>query len=119
MAKQIIMLIMAIVANALANVLVKLGATSLGSEKKLSAFIVSSLKNVYIWSGLVCFGLAFVFYTIVLTRNKLSVAYPVMTSVGFIIVSLFSHFLFREDFSVMKIVGVAIIAVGIWIVSTM
>ncbi|MEJ5228900.1 MAG: SMR family transporter [Pseudothermotoga sp.] len=115
--REILLLITAIVANALANVLVKVGALSL-ETKGFRQLLMSAARNVYIWLGLICFGLAFIFYTMVLTKAKLSVAYPIMTSAGFVIVSLFSYFLFKENFSFWKILGILIIAIGIWIVST-
>ncbi|MGJ8454390.1 DMT family transporter [Pseudothermotoga sp. U03pept] len=115
--REILLLITAIIANALANVFVKVGAPSL-ETKGFKQLLLSTVKNVYIWLGLFCFGLAFIFYTMVLTKAKLSVAYPVMTSAGFVIVSLFSYFLFKETFSLWKILGILIIAIGIWIIST-
>ncbi|HEY8542437.1 MAG TPA: SMR family transporter [Pseudothermotoga sp.] len=116
--KQTIILIIAIVTNALANIFVKMGALSF-ENKRFSQILFYYLRNVYIWIGLFCFGVAFVFYSIVLSKTKLSVAYPIMTSAGFLIVSIFSNILFKESFSVYKIAGIAIIAIGIWMVSTL
>jgi multidrug transporter EmrE-like cation transporter len=65
----------------------------------------------------VCFAVAFVLYAVSLTKLKLSVAYPIMTSAGFILASLFSHFLFKESVTVTKIIGMVVIVTGIWLVS--
>ncbi|MFN3283535.1 MAG: SMR family transporter [Pseudothermotoga sp.] len=116
--RQSVALIVAIITNALANIFVKLGAASLASKKTFE-LLTCYVKNIYIWLGLLCFGVAFVSYSIVLTKAKLSVAYPVMTSAGFVIVSVVSSVLFKEHFSLSKIVGIAIIAIGIWIVSVL
>lgn len=116
--KQFIILVFAIITNALANVFVKIGASSL-VDKKISELFACYLKNVYIWLGLLCFGLAFVSYSIVLSKAKLSIVYPVMTSAGFVIVSVLSSVLFKENFSLYKIIGIVMIAIGIWVVSTL
>ncbi|MEN3007548.1 SMR family transporter [Pseudothermotoga sp.] len=115
--KQLFMLIVALFMNALANVFVKLSTTKLLRDEGLVQFILNAVRNVYVWVGLVCFGIAFVLYTFSLTKFKLSIAYPIMTSAGFVIVSLFSHFLFKENLTLLKIIGMMVIAVGIWLVS--
>lgn len=115
--KESLVLIVALVMNALANVFVKLSATSSKYGENFTSFMFSAVKNIYVWIGLVCFGIAFVLYAFSLTKLKLSVAYPIMTSAGFVIVSLFSHFLFKEDLTMLKIVGMVVIAVGIWLIS--
>jgi len=63
------------------------------------------------------FGVAFIFYSVVLTKMKLGVAYPIMTSAGFAIVTVAAVFLFDERLSAMKLMGIAVIAVGIWLVA--
>jgi multidrug transporter EmrE-like cation transporter len=40
-----------------------------------------------------------------------------MTSAGFVIVTLFAVFLFDEKMSWLKIAGIVIIALGIWLIS--
>ncbi len=116
--RQFLVLTIAIVTNALANVFVKMGASSF-SEEKFPELFIHYLKNIYIWLGLFCFGLGFVFYSMLLTKAKLSVAYPIMTSAVFVIVSILSSILFKESFSVYRIAGIVIIAIGIWMVSTL
>lgn len=115
--RESLMLVVALVMNALANVFVKLSAASSEYGENFTSFMLNAVKNAYVWIGLVCFGIAFVLYAFSLTKLKLSVAYPIMTSAGFVIVSLFSHFLFKENLTVLKIVGMIVIAVGIWLVS--
>ncbi|AJC74643.1 hypothetical protein AJ81_01905 [Pseudothermotoga hypogea DSM 11164 = NBRC 106472] len=115
--KSFLVLLMALTANALANVFVKVAAVSLVRSENIAHFFLNSMKNLYTWLALFCFAVAFVLYALSLTRLKLSVAYPIMTSAGFVLVSLFSHFLFKESVTVTKIIGMIVIVAGIWLVS--
>jgi len=112
-------LVVAIVFNASANILLKFGMqkTQQMSDVGLKGMLLNSITNVYVWLGLISFGVAFIFYSVVLTKMKLGIAYPIMTSAGFVIVTLFAVFLFDEKMSWLKIAGIAIIALGIWLIS--
>jgi small multidrug resistance pump len=115
---EIIVLICAIVFNAGANILLKLGMKDAGSLGKLGILkmIEIAITNIWVWLGLASFGIAFILYSIVLSRMKLSVAYPIMTSCGFVIVVIAAMFLFAEQLSLAKIGGIALIAAGIWVI---
>ncbi len=112
-------LVVAIVFNASANILLKFGMqkTPQMSDVGLKGMLLNSITNVYVWLGLISFGVAFIFYSVVLTKMKLGIAYPIMTSAGFVIVTLFAVFLFDEKMSWLKIAGIVIIALGIWLIS--
>ena len=112
-------LVVAIVFNASANILLKFGMQNAPqiSVVGLKNMLLNSITNVYVWLGLISFGVAFIFYSVVLTKMKLGIAYPIMTSAGFVIVTLFAVFLFDEKMSWLKIAGIAIIALGIWLIS--
>ena len=112
-------LVVAIVFNASANILLKFGMqkTQQMSDVGLKGMLLNSITNVYVWLGLISFGVAFIFYSVVLTKMKLGIAYPIMTSAGFVIVTLFAVFLFDEKMNWLKIAGIAVIALGIWLVS--
>jgi small multidrug resistance pump len=109
----------AIVFNALANILLKLGMKDAGSLGKLGLgkMIELAITNLWVWLGLASFGIAFVLYSVVLSRMKLSIAYPIMTSCGYIIVVVAALILFGEQLSLLKLTGIAIIAAGIWVIS--
>jgi len=79
------MLILALVLNAIANILMKLGSGDGG----LMVVVTDPRKffgNGYLLFGIVTFVLALGFYTFALSKIQLSIAYPIMTSMGFLIV---------------------------------
>ncbi len=108
-------LIIALLLNASANILMKVGATKMGSFKSLS-FSQITLKlvtNYFLILGLIFFALNVIFYFLSLTKINLSAAYPIMTSGGFLIISLVSILYLRESLTSLQIIGIILIAIGI------
>ena len=67
----------------------------------------------YLVAGVACFGIALAFYSVALTKFELSVAYPLMTSVGLLLVFGFSILGFKESLHLSKIVGTLLILAGV------
>jgi len=116
---EVIVLVCAIVFNAGANILLKLGMKNSGylGELGFVKMFTVAITNIWVWLGLFSFGIAFILYSIVLSKMKLSIAYPIMTSCGYVIVIVAALLLFGEQLSLPKIGGVVLIAAGIWIIS--
>ncbi|CAB3395494.1 DMT family transporter [Kyrpidia spormannii] len=87
-------------------------ASPLGSGGLVGA-VLSLVTNVYLLAGIVSFVLALGAYTFALTRFQLSVAYPMMTSLGLVLVALASMVVFREPFTWSKTVGTLLILAGV------
>jgi multidrug transporter EmrE-like cation transporter len=104
-------LILALTLNAAANVLLKIGATRLGSleEPGLLGRLVS---DYYLLAGLLLFALNVVFYVAALTRLNLSVAYPIMVAGGIIIVVSVSVLILGEAVTPLQTVGLALLVLG-------
>lgn len=115
-----IILGIAIVLNAAANILIKLGMKDAPDLQSVSLGVYFShfITNIYVLSGIVSFGLALLTYSYVLSKINLSVAYPIMTSVGFIIVVLFSVLYLSERLIPLQILGIVLIIAGVWLVAS-
>jgi multidrug transporter EmrE-like cation transporter len=111
-----IVLITAIILNALANVLIKAGM--IGSKEE---GLINMLKNRWlslpIISGILCFALALIAYSYVLSKMNLSVAYPIMTSAGFILIGFISWLFFKETITFVQLIGFGFLIIGIWLVA--
>ncbi|MBE7411867.1 MAG: SMR family transporter [Leptospiraceae bacterium] len=109
-----------IVFNAMANILIKSSSfqdkESLQSaDSKIQGLILTLFNPLFI-SGLASFGIALIAYRYVLGQGlKLSLAYPVFTSTGFIIVLIASSFLFKEKLSSSQWLGIVFIIAGVWL----
>lgn len=113
-----LLLALAIVFNALANIVLKWAMRGQAGVNESGASIIKGLMtNYWAWGGIALFGLAFVLYSVVLTKINLSVAYPVMTSMGLVIISIVSVLTFKEVITSWQLVGLILIIAGVWLVS--
>lgn len=95
----------------------KLGAQRIGTASLTITGLKAFITNPFIWGGLISFGLALLFYTYVLTKMNLSVAYPIMTALGFLIVVTFSAFYLHETIQLPQIIGLVLIVGGLYLIA--
>jgi multidrug transporter EmrE-like cation transporter len=111
-------LLLALTFNAGANILIKLGSRQFSLDLKLLASDpLVFLKNGYFVLGLCFFAAALVLYTLVLSKMNLSIAYPIMTSVGFLFVISFSVFYLGESMHWWQWLGIVSILFGVVLLS--
>ena len=107
-----------IILNALANILMKAGALKPKTgETQLIDVFLNMVMNPIIIAGIACFALGLAAYNYVLIKINLSVAYPINTSVGYVLVIVVSVLLFKETLSLVQITGIALIISGVWMVA--
>ena len=106
----------AIVFNALANILMKAGARRLGEGVGVG-LLRHAVADPFLLLGILSFAIALAGYTFALTRFALAVAYPLMTGIGFLIVALAGAMLFGERLLPLRMVGMAVILLGITLVA--
>ncbi len=108
---------LAIILNAVANILMKVGALKPKEANDLIAVFRNMLVNPVIISGVICFALGLAAYNYVLIKTDLSVAYPIMTSVGYVIVVLVSWLVLKEAITSIQLAGMVLIVAGVWMVA--
>jgi multidrug transporter EmrE-like cation transporter len=72
--------------------------------------------NPFILGGLACYVVSVVVWIMALSRVPVSVAYP-MLSVGYIVNAVAAWLLFGESLTAQKLVGIAFIVVGVFLVA--
>lgn len=112
-----VVLSLAITLNALANILMKVAMLRQGKNSDIITLIRQSVSNPVLALGLLSFGLALVAYCYVLAKINLSIAYPLMTSLGFLIVIAASWLFLDERITPLQIVGFIFIISGVWMVA--
>ena len=112
-----LVLSLAIILNALANILMKVAMLQQEKTTNIITLVTQSLTNPVLLLGIVSFGLALVAYCFVLAKINLSIAYPLMTSLGFLIVILASWLFLDENITKIQIVGFTCIIAGVWMVA--
>ncbi len=114
----ILVFLIAITLNATANILIKASALK-KDDASLAGVVQGYLFNPWLIAGVVSFGLALLAYRFVLSQGiKLSVAYPIMTTVGFAIVLVASRFLFNETINYIQWLGIGLLVTGLWLISS-
>lgn len=112
---MLLLTIVSVVLGAIGQILVKLGAKNLDlnvTGSKIFHSLLLILRNVPIMSGMIIYGLSFLLWVKVLSKVELSYAYP-MVSLGYILILVFSYFLFHENISLTRLLGVFLIIAGV------
>lgn len=114
-----LILFFAICLNATANILLKVGMNRSGtlSFTSIPEIISKVVLNPVIIGGILCFVLALGAYTYVLSKINLSIAYPIMTSLGYMIVILASWLFLKESITGVQVTGFCLIIGGVWLVA--
>jgi small multidrug resistance pump len=107
-----LILILAIVANALASVMVKMAVIPPRKFPSLTEPF-AAIGNWPLWLGLAFYGVAFLLYAASLTNLPLNVAYPVLTSGAVAIVALLSVLVFNEQLYWTTVAGLVLVVVGV------
>lgn len=108
---------LSIVLNAVANILMKAGALKPGENNNALNVILNMAMNPRIICGILCFALGLAAYNYVLIKINLSVAYPINTSLGYVLVILASWLIFRENINAVQMTGIGFIIAGVWMVA--
>jgi multidrug transporter EmrE-like cation transporter len=89
--------------------------------RKFDGNVVISLLNAFLSppliGGILLFVIALAGYSFVLSRMNLSVVYPIMTVMAFIIVITASWLFLHETIKAVQVVGYAFILLGVWLVT--
>jgi multidrug transporter EmrE-like cation transporter len=105
---------LAIIFNAMANILMKIGMLKVDINSNIFSIASKSIIQPTIPLGIISFISALVCYLYVLSKVNLSIAYPIMTSMGFLIVILASWALLKESITWVQIAGFVFIILGVW-----
>jgi multidrug transporter EmrE-like cation transporter len=118
---KILMIIADIVFAAGGNLLLKHGMNAAGSvadtHLPLSQYALQALTRPQIIVGVILYIVSFVMWLALLSMMDISLVYPIFVSAAFIIVMVGSVFLFGEHVTPLRVLGTAVVALGIALVS--
>ncbi len=119
---HVIALIVALILNATANLLMKVGMQTVDQagglmRDGLFGAIKTVLTSATLFIGLSCFALNAAFYMFALQSKalKISVAYPIMVGGGFAMIAIIARFhpALNERLTNVQMIGVGLILVGV------
>ena len=113
-------ILVSVLAGAIGQVLLKKGMSSMGpltlSLNKLFSILWRMATNPYVIVGLFIYVGGTVFWLTALSRVDLSYAYP-FASLSYVVMLAASWLLFRENISVVRLLGTLVVGVGVFIIS--
>lgn len=115
-----VLVLTGVMLNAAAQLLIKAGAETAGRFSfTLGNLWQAGLHFALQWQillGLVCYAVSVVVWILALTRVQVSMAYP-MLSLGYVVTAFAAWWLFGEALTTQKLLGIAIIIVGVILVA--
>lgn len=115
-----LLVITGVLLNAAAQLLLKAGVERVGVIKLQFGTIVAAGWKLafepHILGGLACYVVSVVVWILALSRVNVSIAYPVL-SLGYVVVAVASWFLFGETLNALRIAGIVVIIVGVYLVT--
>lgn len=107
-------LVVAVFANIMSNVALKIGVHSVDMKGDKHTFL-SIIENPWLWGGVILAGVLLVSYVYALKGIALSVAYPSVTALSIVGISIISHWFLGERFGLGKGVGLLLVAAGVYL----
>jgi multidrug transporter EmrE-like cation transporter len=115
-----LLILFGVLLNAFAQLLLKAGMTQIGHFQFNYANIwpisLKVMGNIPIITGLCAYVVSVIVWLLVLSRVQVSYAYP-MLSIGYVINAVAAYYLFGEDLSMVRVVGIFVIISGVYLVS--
>jgi multidrug transporter EmrE-like cation transporter len=103
------LILVGVLLNAAAQLLLKAGTNAMPLGLRLAI-------EPHILGGLACYVVSVVVWVIALSRVQVSIAYP-MLSIGYVVNAIAAWYLLGEAVSGMRLAGMGIIVLGVFIVA--
>jgi drug/metabolite transporter (DMT)-like permease len=116
----IIYILVSVLTGAIGQIMLKRGMAKMGpvtlTLNQLPTVLWSMATNLWVVFGLLIYVTGTVFWLSALSRVELSYAYP-FASLSYVVMLAASWLLFYEDITVMRLLGTAIVALGVFLIS--
>jgi len=114
------LILFGVLLNASAQLLLKAGTNAVGRFEFAAHNIVPVATRVafepHIAAGMMCYAVSLVVWIMGLSRVEVSVAYPLL-SLGYVINAVAAWYLFGEAIGAMRIAGIGLIIVGVYLIA--
>ncbi|MCB0114435.1 MAG: multidrug resistance protein [Caldilineaceae bacterium] len=118
--KQLLLLLITVGLNVVGQFFMKQGMSQIGvisgSFEVITSSLMRAFLNPFVIGGVAAYGLSSIFWLILLSRVELSYAYPAL-ALGYVLVTLVGAWILGEDVSNLRWVAVAVICVGVVLLS--
>lgn len=87
-----------------------------GGISGIFAAFPSMITNGYLWLSAFCYVVSIGLWLVVLSKVDVSYAYPFL-SIGYVLSAIVGHFVFGEAVTPIRIAGIAVICIGVILIS--
>ena len=115
---NIILILVSVLLNCTAQLCIRKGMLLVG-ETGMSNMITNlgvMVTNIWLWGAMICYALSILLWMAVLSKVEVSFAYPFL-SIGYVVAAVVGYYFFGESLSVIRIVGIVIICIGVYLTS--
>ena len=115
---NIILILVSVLLNCTAQLCIRKGMLLVG-ETGMSNRITNlgvMVTNIWLWGAMICYALSILLWMAVLSKVEVSFAYPFL-SIGYVVAAVVGYYFFGESLSVIRIVGIVIICIGVYLIS--
>jgi len=121
MSVEVFMLVLStIFLNTIGQLAFKAGVDAIGYFEFTSNNIIPILGKIifspWIIIGVIIYTISIFTWLMVLSRVQVCIAYP-MSSIGYITTAIAAYYLWNEQLSIVKIVGIVVILVGVYLIA--
>jgi multidrug transporter EmrE-like cation transporter len=106
--------------NVAGQLSLKYGMSQIGnfsiSLSTLPPVFLKAASNLNVLLGLVCYGLGFMVWLIVLAKAEVSYAYPLI-SLGYVFTAILARFMFGEAVSFTRMAGILVTCLGVFLIA--
>lgn len=102
--------------SAVAQIILKLGLGNLNTQNGVVNFLIKALLSPGVIFGLALYGLGAVLWLIVLSKEDVSFAFP-LVSLAYVIAIFLSAFILKEQITLPRVLGSAFIMLGIFVIA--
>lgn len=103
-------LVLYIIFSVSGSTLLKFGSTA---KTLFTVPFVNMSISTYTFIGFMCYGLSFIFYTILLSKFDLSFISPLTVGLVYVLLMITAFIFFHEQITVYKLMGSSLILIGV------
>ncbi len=113
----VVLILSSVFLGVVGQLILKSGMARIGALAFRPAHVASTAWRIFstprIWGGLSLYGLGTFFWLVALSQVELGYAYPFI-SLSYVLILLTSWWLFKEEVSLLRLLGVFIICAGVY-----
>lgn len=113
-----LLIIISVLLNCAAQLLIRKGMLIEGEVRmhNMISHLGTMFANIWLWSAMLCYAVSILLWISVLSKVEVSYAYPFL-SIGYVLSAGAGYFLFNENVSPIRIVGIVVICIGVILIS--